>query len=139
MRFVRADRESNLCAMVSWRRTSLSAVALVLGVAIWLGGTFAVFGGSSYASGLALVLGTCIILPAALTLIRPRVDRLHPGTQVSLNGVLGFLLALGAGLSALSLALPGTFWLAPRNIVPGVGGLALIAWSPESLNSRAAD
>lgn len=124
--------------MVSWRRTAISALALVLGVAIWLAGTFAVVGDASYASGLALALGTCIILPAALTLIRPRVDRLHPQTQVSLNGVLGFLLALGSGLSALCLALPGTFPLAPRMVL-GVGGLALIAWSPQSLNSRAAD
>jgi hypothetical protein len=113
--------------------TRLAAVGLVIGLALWLGGVLSVFGETSVVSSFFLLFGVLVTVAAAFILLLARADRAAPYSQLTGDGALVFCLAFGVGLAALGLALSGAFPVLAR-LIFGVGGLALIAWSPRALS-----
>lgn len=113
--------------------TRLAAVGLVIGLALWLCGILSVFGETSVVSSLSLIVGVVATVAAAFVLLLARADRDAPYSQLTGDGALAFCLAFGVGLAALGLALSGAFPV-PARLIFGIGGLALIVWSPQALS-----
>jgi hypothetical protein len=101
-----------------------------LGVLLWLAGALDPFPDMPLLSVAALAAGSLQAVAAAHLLLvsRPSGSRDHTAKQSAT-----FCLVFGIGVAAIGLAVsPLTPWLSPA-IVFAVGGLALIAWSPQAL------
>lgn len=110
----------------------IATAALFVGLGLWACGIFSVFGETSVVSSLALLCGVLLTVASALFLLSRRAELNSPDSQLTSEGAMVFCLAFGVGLAALGLALSGAFPVLVR-LVFGLGGLALISWSPQAI------
>lgn len=104
-------------------------VAFVVGLLLWVVGVLDPLRGMPLLSIAVLAAGSLQSVGAAYLLLasRPSGTRDHSARQS-----LVFCLTFAAGVAAIGFAIsPVTTWLSPA-IIFALGGLALIAWSPQA-------
>jgi hypothetical protein len=105
----------------------------VLGVLLWATGALDPAPDLPLLSVGGLIVGGLQAVVAAYLLLtsRPSGEREH-----SIRQSITFCLTFGVGLAAIGFAIsPVTPWISPA-IVFALGGLALIAWSPQAFDRR---
>ena len=113
------------------RRALLSLI--FAGMFLWAGGALDVFASLPLVPVSALIIGSLLAVTAAYALLNdPRSGR----RSHSLEEDAEFCLAFAAGLVAIGFAIsPVTAWLSPA-VFFLIGGLLLIAWSPQAFGRR---